>query len=279
MIKIAHWPILASVVLLGACGGNRPSIQIRSHSNGQVVANGDRNIIVSGTGSRIASVQVKLNGAVLPASAVSSTTSTFTANLTLGNNSNTIEAIASHSDGSTSSGVVTVVYPFATFTTFQNASVVIGQANFEQNGDQPPAADTISFPSGRALVSGGKLYLPDQGNSRVLAYDSVPATNGAAANLVLGQSDFTSDSSGPPTAAQWDGPQTAVAESGNWLVVDTGARLVRCTHHRRSFLRRDPRRLRGARVARGGGGWRDCARERRGFHHDRRRRARAHPRS
>jgi hypothetical protein len=96
-----------------------------------VIANGNRSIAVSGTGERMGSVEVKVNGTALPPSAVTSTATTFSASVTLGNNANTIEAVATNSAGNASSPVVTVSYPFVTFTTFQRASRVIGQADFE----------------------------------------------------------------------------------------------------------------------------------------------------
>ncbi len=225
MSRIVSWLSLALAVLLSACGsapGTPPAIQITSHTDGQLVTNGNRNITLSGTGSRMASVQVKLNGTALPASAVTSTDSTFTASLALANNSNTIEAIATNSGGSASSGVVTVVYPFVTFTTFQNASVVIGQAKSTgaaANRGGTPDANTINAPWGNALVSGGKLYLPDSGNNRVLVYSSVPTTDGARADQVLGQLGFTTATSGT-TADKFQSPATAAVESGKLLVVD-----------------------------------------------------------
>ncbi len=229
MSWFVRWPSVALVVLLVACSrgntpavvGNPPTVQITSHSSGQLVTNGNRNITVSGTGSGIVTVQVKLNGTALPASAVTSTASSFTASLALANNSNTIEAVATNPDGSASSSVVTVVYPFVTLTSFQRASVVIGQPDFTGAGFNGLAANTVQYPVGKALVSNGKLYLPDTSNSRVLVYGSVPTTDGAAADMVLGQPDFTTSSfSFPASAVQFYMPGTAAVDSGKLLVGD-----------------------------------------------------------
>jgi hypothetical protein len=226
MKRIARCSLLALVTSLNACGGKSPSsspptIQILSPGDGRRVTNGNRELTVSGAGSRMASVTVKLNGAALPGSAVSFTDSAFTAALTLANNRNDIEAIATSADGSTASAAISVVYPFVTFTTFQPASVVVGQETPFANADNPPANNTISYPTGRALVSGGKLYLPDTGHNRVLVYDSVPTANGARADMVLGQQTFDTAISGTG-GSEFAGPMTVASDAGKLLVADFG---------------------------------------------------------
>jgi hypothetical protein len=111
-----------------------------------------------------------------------------------------------------------------TFTTFQNASVVIGQADFTgaavNQGGTAPAANTLGSPGGNALVSEGKLYLPDAGNRRLLVYNSVPTTNGAPADMVFGQPDFTTVDVDPNNAKNLGDPRSVVAESGKLLIAD-----------------------------------------------------------
>ena len=53
-------------------------------------------------------------------------------------------------------------------------------------------ASSISYPR-YALSDGQRLFIADGGNDRVLIYNSIPTANGAAANFVLGEPDFTSD--------------------------------------------------------------------------------------
>ena len=65
---------------------------------------------------------------------------------------------------------------------------------------------TISFPR-FALSDGTNLYVADGGNDRVLIYNPIPTTNAAAAQIVLGQTDFITDA---PT----DGADTMDAPSG-----------------------------------------------------------------
>jgi uncharacterized protein (TIGR03437 family) len=53
-------------------------------------------------------------------------------------------------------------------------------------------AATLSMPR-YALSDGNKLFIADGGNDRVLVFNSVPTTNGASADNVLGQPDFFGD--------------------------------------------------------------------------------------
>jgi hypothetical protein len=220
-------PLLALAIMLSACGGasdkhpgsESPTIQILSPSDGQVVANGDRKITVSGTGFRMASVTVKLNGAVLPASAMSSTDSTFAADLELANNSNDIEVIATSADGSTASATISVVYPFVTFSSFQPASVIVGQEMPNAIEDSGVVdRNTLSSPAGRALVIDGKLYLPDTDHNRVLVYNSIPTANDANADMVLGQQTFNT-----ATPETFRGPETMASDGNRLLVVNAGS--------------------------------------------------------
>ncbi len=110
-------------------------------------------------------------------------------------------------------------------TDFQAASTVIGQPNFSsfspnQGMGATPAADTIAGPFGAAAVSsGGVLYVSDYSNQRVLGFDSVPSSNDAAADFVLGQPNSTS--AGKGTAAnEFGGPQSVVLYQSKMIVAD-----------------------------------------------------------
>ncbi len=67
-----------------------------------------------------------------------------------------------------------------------SADVVIGQSSFTQNTPGTSATRNLGFRG--IAVSGNKLLLSDYSNSRVLVYNSIPTTNDAAADFVLGQS-------------------------------------------------------------------------------------------
>ena len=78
----------------------------------------------------------------------------------------------------------------AQWTNGQNASYVIGQANFTANAAATTAAG-LNKPWGLAVDDANqKLYVVDWGNHRVLRYALPITQNHPAAELVLGQADF-----------------------------------------------------------------------------------------
>jgi len=113
----------------------------------------------------------------------------------------------------------------ATFTTGQAASVVIGQPDF--NGtmiNQPSgvtAANNITWPWGNPFVSNGTLYLPDSGNNRTLVYNTIPTTNGAAADFAIGQAYLASAVWGA-SASSVNGPQQVSIYNGKLAVTEYG---------------------------------------------------------
>ncbi len=76
------------------------------------------------------------------------------------------------------------------FTTGMSASVVIGQPDFTTDNDCSVTASTLCDAAGTAVDSSGHLWVSDYDNNRVLRF-SPPFTNGMSADLVLGQSSFT----------------------------------------------------------------------------------------
>ena len=98
--------------------------------------------------------------------------------------------------------------------------VVIGQADFAGN-DPGVGAARLNFPVAVALA-GNRLFVVDQGNHRVLIWNSVPTVSGAAADVVLGQPDFDTVTAGDeeegldnPAGLWSDGFRLLVADSGN----------------------------------------------------------------
>ncbi len=70
------------------------------------------------------------------------------------------------------------------------ADVVVGQTDFLKNAiSVPPNNKTMRGPQG-VWFQGDKLFVADTQNHRVLIYNSIPATNGKEADVVLGQPDF-----------------------------------------------------------------------------------------
>lgn len=71
------------------------------------------------------------------------------------------------------------------------ADLVVGQADFTSNGTSvPPTAKSLRGPQG-VWIQDGKLYIADTQNHRVVIFNSIPTSNGAAADLVLGQPNLT----------------------------------------------------------------------------------------
>ncbi|MBN1522854.1 MAG: hypothetical protein JW904_00115 [Spirochaetales bacterium] len=110
-------------------------------------------------------------------------------------------------------------------STFQNAEIVIGQQDFagcekNQGGGNTADGSTLSWVYGNPLLSAtGTLYLPDYGNNRVLVFNSLPVVNGASADFVLGQPDFTTVSSGT-TASKMQGAQTIMIYDDRLYITD-----------------------------------------------------------
>jgi hypothetical protein len=117
-------------------------------------------------------------------------------------------------------------------TSNQPADVVLGQAHFAggiaNRGFNAPGADTLNWCYGVA-ISDGRLIVCDSGNRRVLIWNEIPAANGTAADLVLGQRDFVTrdDNAGQAGGAlgmRW--PHGIAATRGMLFVSDAGNNRV-----------------------------------------------------
>lgn len=114
----------------------------------------------------------------------------------------------------------------------QPADVVLGQSGFEaaspNRGRPAPGAETLNWCYGVAIHA-GRLYVADTGNRRVLVWDGIPATNGAPADLVLGQREFTSRDEGAAASVgaigmRW--PHGIAASRDHMFVADAGTSRV-----------------------------------------------------
>lgn len=117
------------------------------------------------------------------------------------------------------------------FSTFQSASLVIGQQDFSggephQGGDFPDASSLDQPAGGVAFAETEEVFfVADSGNSRVLGFLGVPDVNNANADFVLGQDSFTQsgDGTGP---SKMISPEAVSTTGGNLMVTDTDLNRV-----------------------------------------------------
>jgi hypothetical protein len=105
----------------------------------------------------------------------------------------------------------------------QAADIVVGQSNMTSTAFGPTAT-TLTVPTA-VWSTGSTLYIADRGNHRVLKYNSIPSSNGAAASVAIGQPNLTTGSlacSGAklngPTGVMVVGTKVIVADASNHRV-------------------------------------------------------------
>jgi sugar lactone lactonase YvrE len=100
------------------------------------------------------------------------------------------------------------------------ADGVLGQPDFTSYA-QTTTASTMDYPTGVAVDNDGRLWVADYYNSRVLRFDgAADKPNGAPADGVLGQPDFTSRTQAT-TASGMNLPTGVAVDSAGYLwVVD-----------------------------------------------------------
>ena len=111
-------------------------------------------------------------------------------------------------------------------STYPSANAVYGQPNFTINN---PAVSVNGMwsPKGIWVDSSDRLWVADTDNHRVLRFDSISSKpNGAAANGVLGQTNFLSDVSGSGATGLQSPQSLAVSPSGALFVVCLSANRV-----------------------------------------------------
>jgi hypothetical protein len=111
------------------------------------------------------------------------------------------------------------------------ADVVLGQAGMDKR-EPGTTAGTFRRPMSVTVSDGGRLFVSDHGNNRVLVWNGIPADSGTPADLVLGQGDFThgarndDDQDGlqdsRPSARTLNGPAGLLVTERGLLVGDEG---------------------------------------------------------
>ena len=112
------------------------------------------------------------------------------------------------------------------------ADVVVGQPDMTSTGGNV-TSQALASPSS-VYSDGTKLYVADNGNDRVPIWNTIPTGNNAAADVVVGQPDMTSNSGGLSSQSfasaayvYSDGTKLYVADTGNsrvliWNAIPTG---------------------------------------------------------
>ena len=100
----------------------------------------------------------------------------------------------------------------------QSASLAIGQADLitATSGD---AQDRLGAGGANIARAGTKLVVSDSTNNRVLIWNSIPTTSGQSADLVLGQTSFTTKVSGNG-ASSLSGPRGVWTDGTKLIVAD-----------------------------------------------------------
>ena len=117
-----------------------------------------------------------------------------------------------------------VEYP-APLATNENASVVLGQSDFTHGSANELTASSQDQPQQIAIDSSTtphRLYLADSSNNRVLGWRNATSfSNGASADMVIGQPDFNSSGCPSASATSFCNPMgVAVDASGNLYISD-----------------------------------------------------------
>jgi DNA-binding beta-propeller fold protein YncE len=129
------------------------------------------------------------------------------------------------------SALVLSTVPLEAGTLFRSgadAQLVLGQSDFISTGSSD-AAIYVADPQGICVDPvTGKVFVADHFNHRVLRYASAETlTNGAAAEIVLGQSAFLASAPGTTEKTMREPFDLAIDADGNLWVADTGNHVVR----------------------------------------------------
>jgi len=106
-----------------------------------------------------------------------------------------------------------------------SADVVVGQTSFSGGTANSGGRGANTLSGMEAIWSdGSKLFISDVGNNRILIFNSIPTSNNASADVVIGQQNFTSGSAnqgGSAAANTLNGPNGLWVDNGKLFVVDT----------------------------------------------------------
>ncbi len=115
----------------------------------------------------------------------------------------------------------------------QAADIVLGQADMKSNKMyRPPTASSLGGPQG-VWIQDGRIFVADTANDRVLIWNRIPTANGQAADIVLGQANFTTEppqnlaqKTFEPKATTLLSPTSVTSDGTRVLVTDLGHNRV-----------------------------------------------------
>jgi hypothetical protein len=114
----------------------------------------------------------------------------------------------------------------AGYNYLQPAVGVIGQADFTHsnpNRNSTPTAASVNGSNIDVWTDGSRLAVCDSDNNRVLLYNSLPTSDGAPADVILGQADGVSilgNRGGTPTAATLSYPTSVYCDGTKLYIAD-----------------------------------------------------------
>lgn len=118
-----------------------------------------------------------------------------------------------------------VIWTAAIGSDGQAANLVLGQTWFYSNS-AGVSSTALDHPKDAGIGGNGELFVADSNNNRVLVWTSAISVSGQAANLVLGQTNFTSNTGGTsstkfslPTSVNVAGGATLIADTQNNRVI------------------------------------------------------------
>ena len=100
-----------------------------------------------------------------------------------------------------------------------SADIVIGQPDMVTSESNCTSTNFGNYVAGIDASSSG-LFVADYNNHRILHFDPIPVANGAAANLVIGQPDFTTSEAGC-SATALDNPYGVCYDGSHLFICDT----------------------------------------------------------
>ena len=164
-------------------------------------------------------------------------TTTFTHDLTLGQNSGNevssattsiSQAYSTHSNGTqflVADGPNGRVLLFSGDPTSNPPALALGKPSLTSVGRHVVGSlneSVLGFAMSAVFV-GSKIVAVDNDNNRILIWNSIPSTSGAPADVILGQSDTTGGAAnrGGVSCASLSGPRTLATDGTKLAVTDT----------------------------------------------------------